>query len=290
MYLSPNGFFMKLFFTLTLIGSAVIGHSQKVGIGITNPQEKLHVDSNIRIGIGAWASPTHNRYFKIGDGNYVTIGEVGLDDRLEFSAREFIFRNSGAYGVNNGKVGINTTGSPTAFLEVNGNVKITDGTQSDGRVLTSAGDGTASWQNIPLSNSGFHATLQSANQVVVNATDAVVIFENEQFDDGLGYNASNGFFTVPANGVYQFNVKIQWTLAASTQPLLFVFLDVNGSKAEEAKDVISTGAGTSFKTISFSTVLKVNAGDVLKVNVRQESSANQEVATVNSSFSGHRLY
>ena len=132
--------------------------------------------------------------------------------------------------------------------------------------------------------------MQSANQVVVNATDAVVIFENEQFDDGLGYNASNGFFTVPSNGVYQFNVKIQWTLAASTQPLLFVFLDVNGSKAEEAKDDIITGAGASFKTISFSTVLKLNAGDVLKVNVRQESSANQEVTTVNSSFSGHRLY
>lgn len=43
-----------------------------------------------------------------------------------------------------GNVGIGTT-NPGARLEVNGKVKITDGTQGDGKVLTSDANGLASW-------------------------------------------------------------------------------------------------------------------------------------------------
>ena len=290
MYLSPNGRFMKLFFTLILSVSVSVLYAQKVGIGLTNPQEKLHVDSSIKIGVGAWTSSIHNRFFKIGDGNNVTIGEVGLDDRLEFSAREFLFRNSGGYPGNNGKVGINISSSPTAFLEVNGDVKITDGNQGAGKVLTSSSDGTGSWQSLPAGNSGFHAKLQSANVVISPATDYVVVFDTETFDDGFGYNSSNGFFVAPSVGTYSFNVKIQWILASSTQAQLSVSLELNGSKIEEAKDDITSSAGSDSKTISFSTVVKLNALDVLKVIVRQDSGNNQEISTSNSSFSGHRIY
>jgi len=290
MYLSPNGRFMKLFFTLILSVSLSFLYAQKVGIGLTNPQEKLHVDSSIKIGVGAWTSSIHNRFFKIGDGNNVTIGEVGLDDRLEFSAREFLFRNSGGYPGNNGKVGININTSPTAFLEVNGDVKITDGNQGSGKVLTSSSDGTGSWQNLPAVNSAFHAKLQSANLTISPSTDYVVVFDTETFDDGQGYNSSNGFFVAPSEGTYSFNVKIQWILASSTQAQLSVYLELNGSKIEEAKDNITSSAGSDSKTISFSTVVKLNALDVLKVIVRQDSGNNQQVSTTSSSFSGHRIY
>ncbi len=281
---------MKLFFTLILSVSVSFLYAQKVGIGLTNPQEKLHVDSSIKIGVGAWTSSIHNRFFKIGDGNNVTIGEVGLDDRLEFSAREFLFRNSGGYPGSNGKVGININTSPTAFLEVNGDVKITDGNQGAGKVFTSASDGTGSWQNLPAVNSAFHAKLQSANLIISPATDYVVVFDTETFDDGQGYNSSNGFFVAPSEGTYSFNVKIQWILASSTQAQLSVSLELNGSKIEEAKDDITSSSGNDSKTISFSTVIKLNALDVLKVIVRQDSGNNQEVSTTSSSFSGHRIY
>ena len=193
---------MKLVFTLILTVSVSFLYSQRVGIGLTNPLEKLHVDSSIKIGVGPWSSPINNRYYKIGDGNNVTIGEVGLDDRLEFSAREFLFRNSGGYPGANGKVGININTSPTAFLEVNGNVKITDGTQGAGKILTSAADGTASWQDHPTANSGFHAKLQSANIIISPSTVYVIVFDNETFDDGSVYNSSNGFYTSPTGGTY----------------------------------------------------------------------------------------
>jgi hypothetical protein len=46
-------------------------------------------------------------------------------------------------------VGVNTP-SPGATLEVTGNVKIADGTQGSGKVLTSDNAGAASWQNLPV--------------------------------------------------------------------------------------------------------------------------------------------
>ncbi|MBC7848717.1 MAG: hypothetical protein H7Y31_03220 [Chitinophagaceae bacterium] len=279
---------MKLVFTLIFLIIFSSLTAQRVGIGITNPQEKLHVDSNIRIGTSLWGSANHNRYFKIGEGNYVTIGEVGLDDRLEFSAREFLFKNSGAYGINNGKVGININTSPTAYLEVNGNVKITDNTQGDGKVLTSDASGNASWQNPSSRNSAFRATLQNSNQVINDGVDKVIQFDNEQFDDGFNYNNTNGIFTIPTDGVFHFDVKIEWQLVTSTATL-FVYLDVNGSKVEEAKleDAIS---GNVTKSISFGSTVKLGQGDIVRVFVRQESGTNQIVSTINSSFSGFRLY
>lgn len=264
--------------------------AQRVGIGITTPLEKLHVDSNIKIGVGIWSSPLTNRYFKIGDGNGVTIGEVGLDDRLEFSAREFIFRNSGVYGPSLGKVGINISGSPTAFLEINGDIKITDGNQGEGRVLTSDGFGTGSWKPLPSLNTGFQAKLQNANMDIAPSTDYTVVFDSEEFDDGSGYDGSTGFFTAPAEGVYAFNVKIQWQLTPNTQTLLSVVLERNGSTAEEAKDFVTGSGGNDLKTISFSTVLRLGPLDVVKVVVKQESGDHQQVVTSGSSISGHRLY
>jgi len=51
------------------------------------------------------------------------------------------------YSNNTGNVGIGTA-APAAKLDVAGNVKITDGTQADGRVLTSDANGLASWEPI----------------------------------------------------------------------------------------------------------------------------------------------
>jgi hypothetical protein len=50
------------------------------------------------------------------------------------------------YNSNTGNVGIGNS-SPVAKLDVAGNVKITDGTQATGRVLTSDASGVATWQS-----------------------------------------------------------------------------------------------------------------------------------------------
>ncbi len=47
-----------------------------------------------------------------------------------------------------GNVGIGTS-APAASLDINGNIRISDGTQGLGKVLTSDGNGIATWQPVP---------------------------------------------------------------------------------------------------------------------------------------------
>jgi microcystin-dependent protein len=117
--------------------------AQSVGIGTTNPNEKLQIDSgNLRIGNAIWTSPGNNTFLKFGDGDFVTLGERDYDDALVFNANYFLFKSiTGA-----GNVGIGTTGLPTAKLEVNNSFKYTDGNEAVGKVLTSDATGNASWQ------------------------------------------------------------------------------------------------------------------------------------------------
>jgi hypothetical protein len=64
------------------------------------------------------------------------------------NAQDFRIRTNGtqkAVVTTGGNVGIGTA-TPSARLEVNGQVKITDGTQASGKVLTSDANGLASWQ------------------------------------------------------------------------------------------------------------------------------------------------
>lgn len=283
---------MKRLLPLLLLACSFTLNAQRVGIGITNPQEKLHVDSSIKIGLSPWSSSIHNRFFKIGDGNGVTIGETGRDDRLEFSAREFLFRSSGQYPDGLGRVGINISTAPSAFLEVNGNVKITDGTQGMGKVLTTDDNGLASWKPVPNAQSGFNVFRQNSNIVVADATDQAIVFDGQRFADIVAYNTSTGLFTVPVNGsgAYQFNLKIQWRMAPSSQANLSVYLTVNNTKVEESNESISTSANSDNKMMTIATLLRLNAGDVVKVVVRQESGNNQEISIGGSSFSGFRVY
>ncbi len=94
LYFSANTITMKsllnTFFSCIVVLAA--SGQGNVGIGFALPTERLQVDSAIKIGNVPWnASINNSRYLKFGDGGYVTIGENGLDDRLEFSAREFLF-------------------------------------------------------------------------------------------------------------------------------------------------------------------------------------------------------
>jgi hypothetical protein len=123
-----------------------------VGIGTEDPQERLHVSGRAR--------------FDLGTGNINVSTPGGWPGIIAFSQngnrRDILYDNWGmamtvspspspppsAYGIRireDGRVGIGTA-SPAAKLDVNGQIKITDGTQGAGKVLTSDAGGLASWQ------------------------------------------------------------------------------------------------------------------------------------------------
>jgi hypothetical protein len=87
------------------------------------------------------------------DEKYITVGNVAVDQGgyLKYKASSN-YTGIGVHGhleqivVNgSGNVGIGTT-SPSAKLEIAGSVKVVDGTQGQGKVLSSDENGLASWQ------------------------------------------------------------------------------------------------------------------------------------------------
>lgn len=84
----------------------------KVGIGISSPIERLHINSGaLKIGNGTSATDRAQNLLKFGDNSYVQIGEWEANNTLSFKANNYNFTN--------GNVGIGVT-SPQYKLDVNG--------------------------------------------------------------------------------------------------------------------------------------------------------------------------
>jgi len=116
-----------------------------VGIGTDTPYENLHVSGS-----------TNNVVIRIEDtdGGYPGLQIRNPDEyyniQLDLDGDLYFYEDDGGTKVlienGTGNVGIGTQ-NPGAKLEVNGQVKITDGSQGAGKVLTSDAAGLASWQN-----------------------------------------------------------------------------------------------------------------------------------------------
>jgi len=134
---------------------------------------------------------------------YITLGSV-TGRNMILDNNEIIVRDNG--GTDNlilqndgGNVGIGT-GSPTATLHVNGSFKITDGTQANGRVLTSDASGNTSWQNSAYDNN---------DRIMVRytgyGTDSLIEGFSIVYDNGgINFNFINTRFTVTKAGLYHF--------------------------------------------------------------------------------------
>ena len=84
----------------------------KVGIGITSPTERLHINSGaLKIGNSSSATDRAQNLLKFGDGSYVQIGEWEANNTMSFKANNYNFTN--------GNLGIGVT-SPQYKLDVNG--------------------------------------------------------------------------------------------------------------------------------------------------------------------------
>jgi hypothetical protein len=200
---------MKQLITILFLFFCVNVFAQNVGIGTTTPDEKLQVDSVIRIGKNAIipTGSTRKNTIKFGDGNFATIGEQDKDDRLVLNAGSFSFRN--------GNVGIGVD-SAIAKLDVVGSLKITNGTQGVGKVLTSDAAGNATWANAAYGNTErFSFRLSSVN----SNPNTLTTFYN--FGTATtSYTAGNDYFRInfTKSGLYHFDLNINQASQSDYSP------------------------------------------------------------------------
>ncbi|HEV8083617.1 MAG TPA: hypothetical protein VGP55_10465 [Chitinophagaceae bacterium] len=302
---------MKKLFTALLILLMTKAFSQNVGIGISTPLAKLHVNSadsgvaifqntqTLGVDINAGLYYKTESYYT---GAIKTIGTSTNTARLGFytsAAASPLALFERVSILDNGYVGINTT-KPSAQLDVNGQVKISGGNPAAGKVLTTnSATGLATWENPPSTPSGGtgFSVLASSSSTIANSFSATVPFNNTinayGFDDGSNFNNNSHGYVAPATGVYQFNFTISLLAGTSTGTgIVFAFISRNGFNYNTPALTISTIAGQPFPhSASLSFLMKLDAGDVATVIVQNSSNGTVTISNnIETQFSGVRVY
>ena len=114
---------------------------------------------------------------------------------------------------NQGYMGVGVS-DPQARLDISGNVKIVDGTQGNGRVLTSDANGNAGWQTPPSSQ----AMLRNNIIYTSSGSDFLINYSNELFSaiPGASYNGTT--LTLP-QGIYEIESNIFLTDKNAIRPI-----------------------------------------------------------------------
>ena len=140
-----------------------------VGIGNTSPTTTLDVN-----GVGKFGN-----FLKIGtdvsEGYFQNANDGAYRALATGGNQGYFFQNTngvntsmyiGLNGTYAGRVGIGTA-APAASLDVAGNIKIADGTQGAGKVLTSDANGLSSWVTLPAAAASWNRT-GNANTTINN--------------------------------------------------------------------------------------------------------------------------
>jgi hypothetical protein len=271
--------------------SNIFNNGGNVGIGNTNPFAPLQFANTIANRKVVLYQTTNNDHDYFGFG--INAGMLRYQVDATTSAHAFFARTSATTSnelmriLGNGNVGIGTS-APTDKLHILGTsgntLRIEDGNEAAGKVLTSDATGNASWQS-PGFNCAFHATL-GANQASTGAQD-LVVFNTELFDLGGNYNPATGKFTAPTTGVYQFNVGSYKSEPANSRHAIQVY---KNAAYYLTMEYWYNGANNNNNVRNGSVLLQLNAGDTIEIWFQQTvASTFIGGANPNAFFSGFRV-
>ena len=174
----------------------------------------------------------------------------------------------------NDKVGIGTA-SPEATLDVAGNVKIADGTQGEGKVLTSDANGMASWGD-GMSHYAAMSVFHYGQDPFMMTTDTEynIHFGTTRFNDNIGY--TEGAVTIPYDGVYHFDLYISFPYIFGNDYHVEIRVYINGALwSQEFID-------------SYGADLKLHQDDVVTFGIIQRSGETRELGAF-SRLDCHRV-
>ncbi len=120
-----------------------------------------------------------------------------------------------------------------------------------------------------------NATLTSS------ASGSIIVFDTEIFDIGNNYNTSNGRFTAPATGYYEFNGLVGNTTATGIMYCQFL---VNGAVVKNG-EVANVSAGNNRHPITG--LLYLTSGDYVELKFFGGGGSTIAVNRENCYFEGH---
>lgn len=184
-------------------GDDLYYNTGNVGIGVVTPVADLHLQGSLKFIDG---NEQNGKVLTSDDAGIATWQPIPVNALWSAGTNDNIYYTPG-------RVGIGIV-NPDSTLHVQGSIKIADGTQQTGSVLTSDASGAASWQPVPepTASNGLYTT---ENDIRLGGT----LTENTVISDvnnhGFAVNAENGNrLELTNSGDLLLNTNTQMTLTA----------------------------------------------------------------------------
>ncbi|MFC4817094.1 hypothetical protein [Flavobacterium sp. GCM10023249] len=168
------------------------------------------------------------------------------------------------------KVGIGTN-TPDERLHVAGSVKIVDGTQANGYVLTSDANGKASWKVPTLLNS-YGEIYKTSNSTL---TSGVITFGTNGLNQSTTLNANN--IQVSKTGTYRITYSVTFRRNSGGTTIPEFFIAVNSSEIAGTR---ATG------TVSNGESITITKSRLFNLTASQQVSIHSNISDVNTTILG----
>jgi len=234
----------------------------ELGISLTSTPGLLNVYANSTLKIGVYADGTTNP-FNGSIANFRLYNQaLSADEIWELYAyqKEYFGVSPDVVTLKAGRLGIGTS-EPRAVLDVMGDVKCVGDVKCD--VIRSRAI-------------AFSAEKTGGSD---GSTTSYFVANSVHYNYGNGYDASNGRFTAPINGVYHFELSSYTNASGDTQSRIFIFK--NGAYLLQKGDEIDQHGN------SISADVLLNAGDIINVGGIPSYPFYYYAGTGHNHYSGH---
>jgi hypothetical protein len=144
-------------------------------------------------------------------------------------------------------------------------------------------------------NPYFNAKSVLQSNVTGDNTGYTVLFATEQDDVGANYNTSNGTFTAPVTGNYQFNAVIQASGYSGNETLIQMYFNTSNEGAQDYDTHVPNAAvtnlyGAGVTTFGVSAAFQMDASDTIIVQFYVNGTGGKTVdVAANGVFSGYLI-